>query len=126
VLPLIQYPSSGRDHRSFEEVPTLAVVLGLDSDKRDDAVRGIKALLLGIVRAMLSDRISTLDGYTAISALSWTFVSEAESAAYSTFDGVANEIEDLPTPTLANYGRPQPWLVKTRKPLNTKVTSRRR
>jgi hypothetical protein len=68
----------------------------LESDKRDAAIRGIKTLLLGIVRAMLSDRISTLDGCTSISALSWAFVSEAESAAYSIFDGVASEIEDLP------------------------------
>jgi hypothetical protein len=65
----------------------------LESDKRDAAIRGIKTLLLGIVRAMLSDRSSTFDGCTSISALSWPFVSEAESAAYSIFDGV--EIEDL-------------------------------
>jgi hypothetical protein len=81
---------------NIEEVPTPAVVWGLESDKRDAAIRGIKTLLLGIVRAMLSDRISTFDGCTSISALSWPFVSEAESAAYSIFDGVVGEIEDLP------------------------------
>jgi len=82
---------------NIEEVPIPAVVWGLEFDKRDAAVRGIKTLLLGIVRATLSDRISTLDGCTAISALSWAFVSEAESAApYHIFDEVANEIEDLP------------------------------
>lgn len=80
----------------IEEVPTPPFVWGLDLDKRDAEVRGIKMLLLGIVRAMLSDRISTFNGCTAISALSWPFVSESESAAYSIFDGVASEIEDLP------------------------------
>jgi hypothetical protein len=79
----------------------------LDSSKRDAALCGIKTLMLGIVRAMLVGRISTFDGCTAISALSWSFVSEAESAQYSTFDGVASEIEDLPTANSRQYWSPE-------------------
>ena len=81
---------------NIEEVPRPASLPGLESDKRDARVRGIKTALLGIVQAMLSDRISIFDGCTAISALTWGFVSEPESGEYSVFDGAASEIEDLP------------------------------
>ena len=43
----------------------------------------------------------------AISALSWAFVSESESAAYSIFDGVASEIEDLPNANTRQLWSPE-------------------
>ena len=81
---------------SIGEVPRPTVIAGLESGKRRAAIFTIKAVLLGIVRGMLSGHIATLDGCSAIAAVASPLNDSDCAETLRTFEVVAGEIDDLP------------------------------
>jgi len=82
-------------------------MVGLESGKREAVTRGIKALLLGTVRAMLTGDISTFEGCCAVACVAWPLNDESLEQDLGIFTAVADEVEDFPTGETRNLWSPE-------------------
>jgi hypothetical protein len=81
-----------------DEVPLPYTLGGSDSELRGSKERGVKIVLLGLVRSMKSKHIGVLQGCDAIASVSWPVNSEGTlEECLRLFVGVASEIDDMPT-----------------------------
>jgi len=92
---------------SLEEIPTPPVLLGLHSDLRDMKERALKIALLGMVRSIKAGTVPLLQGCTAVSALAWPMRTQGViEECLRLFEGVASEVEDMPTGDTRNLWAP--------------------
>lgn len=82
---------------TLAELPPPFVITGLEPLKQKAVVRGIKILLLGIARGILSNDIRTFDGCEAIAAVSFALDERELADILRTFEVAAGEVDDLPT-----------------------------
>jgi len=90
----------------IDEVPYPPLIAGLDAANRAESIKGVKRLLLGIVRAVLSGGISTVDGCSAIASVAFTLDEPDLKVILRTFEIVAGETEESPEARHANCGTP--------------------
>ena len=76
------------------------------------AVQGIKAVLVGIVRAMVSGNIGTFEGCSAVAAVGYPLDEPELDEILSTFRGVASETDELPTCETRHLWSPEALRIK--------------
>jgi Cysteine-rich CPCC len=83
-------PQFSKDVRppTLAEIPPPIIITGLEPLKQKAVVRGIKTLLLGIARGILSGNIGTFDGCEAIAAVSFPLDERELADILRTFDVV--------------------------------------
>jgi hypothetical protein len=81
----------------IDEVPWPPLIAGLDTANRAESIRGVKRLLLGIVRAVLSGHISTFAGCSAIAGVAFPLDEPELNLILRTFEVVAGETDEFPT-----------------------------
>jgi hypothetical protein len=84
-------------HARIGELPYPPMISGLDAANRVEAVKTIKKLLLGIVRAILAGEVSTVDGSFAIANVAFELPEPELTEVVRTFEIVAGECDEFPT-----------------------------
>jgi hypothetical protein len=84
----------------------------IDEVPRFAAVQGIKAVLVGIVRAMVSGHIGTFEGCSAVAAVGYPLDEPELEEILSTFRGVASETDALPTSETRHLWSPEVLRIK--------------
>jgi hypothetical protein len=96
----------------INEVPSPTVIAQLDSVSRAGAIRGIKAIILGVVRAMRAGQIGTLEGCCGVAAVAWPLNEPELDEILRTFEAVASEVDEFPTGGARDLWSPEALRIK--------------
>jgi hypothetical protein len=99
----------------IEEVPFPAFVQGLDETRRAAIFRGLKATLIGVVRAMLSRHIPVLEGCVAVAAVASPLNDIEVEDQLRLLIGVASEADEFPARAPRHLWSPDALAAQDRK-----------
>jgi hypothetical protein len=100
---------------TVDEVPAPTVIQGLEPFKQAAILRGVKATLLGIVRAMLSGRVAILEGCAAVAAVAWPLDESRLDEILRPFAAVASEMDAFPTGATRDLWSPEALAIEDAK-----------
>lgn len=110
----------------IEEVPPPTIAHGLDGISRAARLRCVKAILLGLVRAMLAGSIAVIEGCSAVAAIGWALNGQEIEDRLQLFIGVASETDESQTRPLVIFGHQMRSPSRISKPLRIRKVSKAR
>ena len=91
----------------IDEVPHRTLSQGREDGNKATILRGVKTILLGVIRAMLSGRITPLEGCSAVASVAWPIDDPALEQNLRTFQAVAGEAGEFPTGEVRQLWSPE-------------------